>query len=126
MGRLIHRMFNAATYLFLGALILTIAVVVLVIVVPTLQGRDILDGSLYDMIEALLIRMLPYIIFFALGYVVSSWGRYLSEPRQPRPNERSPDQARDAPGHPPSREDGRGGASATHAYRPEVVPPTHP
>ncbi len=125
MGRLTHCIFKATSYLFLGALILTVAAVVLVIVVPTLQGRDIMEGGLYDMIESFLVRMLPYIIFFAIGYVISSWGRYLSESPEPKAECRSSPDDGPAPERGPRPEEG-GRTTPSRAYRPEVVPPTHP
>ena len=124
MGRIIHSIFNTATYLFLAALLLTVVAVVMVIVVPTLQGRDILDGGLYDMIESFMVRMLPYIIVFAVGYVVSSWGRYLSESPAPKATARPPRDDRPRAGETPGREEGE--AAPSRAYRPEAVPPTHP
>ena len=124
MGRIIHSIFNTAAYLFLAALLLTVVAVVLVIVVPTLQGRDILEGGLYDMIESFMIRMLPYIIIFAVGYVFSSWGRYLSESPGPKAHGPSSADDRGQIGAAPSRKEGE--PASSQAYRPEAVPPTHP
>jgi hypothetical protein len=123
-GRIIHSVFNTASYLFLAALLLTVVAVVLVIVVPTLQGRDILEGGLYDMIESFMVRMLPYIIIFAVGYVVSSWGRYLSESPGPKTEDPSPPDSR--PATDAASVDGEGERASGRTFRPEAVPPTHP
>ena len=134
MGRATYTAMTVITYIFLGALLVTVGAVLLVIVGPILLEIDILAHPTYTRIEVFLRRMLLYIVISATGYVVASWGRRLSEPRsssaattptvsRPKPSPGRDQQTSRVPGSPEGS-----GSQATRptAYRPEVVPPTHP
>jgi hypothetical protein len=123
---------KAISYLFLGALVICVLAVVLVIVGPILLNRDILVDPRYTQIEDFMRQMLRYITMASIGYILFSWGRKLSEPRedksatetQPPPQAPAPVVPAPVDSTPPPA--ARVQSHSSHSYRPEVVPPTHP
>lgn len=129
----VHLLMKAISYVFLTALVLCVLAVVLVIVGPILLNRDILADPLYTQIEDFMRQMLRYIIVAAIGYILFSWCRRLSEPRGgPEPEAKTPPAPTvpapvvPAPSEAKPPPSSRVQSQSSHSYRPEVVPPTHP
>ena len=127
----IHALMKLISYLFLAALVVTVVAVVLVIVGPILLDIDILAEPTYTRIEDFMRQALRYIIVAAIGYIIFSWGRKLSEPGESReektkPRAPSPPPLVSAPSDPGPPSSSRVQSQSSHSYRPEAVPPTHP
>lgn len=78
LGSPVHRVFKGLTYVMLACLVVTVGAVLLVIVGPILLEVDILADPIYGRVEDFLRRMLSYVVVFAIGYTVCSWGSRLT------------------------------------------------
>ena len=84
MGK-VHSAFMVLSKIFLGLVVLTVLVVLLVVVGPILLNIDILAEPTYSTLEDLLKKLLFYLVLWAGGYVVTSWASRLSMPKKRAP-----------------------------------------